>query len=341
LRLLLSTLEGLGQFFLTLPADGPKYAVALKALLTLVLERFFALIRAANRTPTMLEYCVSKMPATLEVLKQMTSCPFNYPTNRSFYPSPDRALSFSSLKFQARVPLKKQLRETRTVEEKAALAEYCAAHFKPVPQNAVRSFAKFKPGTMPLNTFSVRMPAENSPLDLNDRLLLVNPEAARPPAGDRIGDGSAVFLAVTGARRPEQLQEDAMFVVEVATQFYDDKRYDPLSGKWHVAAEDPLLFCYMASADVHRADILGEISCVPYVDSEGRACIAVNEDTLHDVLQCVRRGADDDSQPYEDTTGQEIDASVFFGRSQSTHTSQAAARAERDERATRRRQRDE
>lgn len=239
-------------------------AVALKALGTLLLERFFAQIRAGEPMPTVLRYCQLKMPAMVELFKQLTACPFFYPTQRrQFYPNPDVALPYSALQMPKKKTTAKgkMFKPALTVEQKKKLAEYVRMYFKAAPQNTVRAFCRFKAGTLPLTTFGHPVPLIAQPMDLVERSesLAANgglPIVERKGEGKE-GDGkeakgvdTLVYVAVLPGCEPKKLQDEDLFIVRVESKYFDNKIFNPLSGRWYVPTYDePQVFRYVV---LHR-----------------------------------------------------------------------------------------
>lgn len=318
---------------------------ALKACGQQPVERFFSKMHAAVPMPTALQYCQTKAQTGLELIKQLTRCPFYYPISKQFYPDIDLALAFSAIDLPRKKTTEKQkmVRLHFTDEENRRRREYLGRFFRPAPQSTVRSICKFRAGTPPLSTFAHRVELKSQAMDLERRADDMSDNAGLPlperernadPA-DPADDSNFVFLAVLPGGQPEKLLEEDLYVVAVDAASYDNKQYDPLAGYWMVPNDrEPQVFRYMAKANLQRRHILAEISVEAYQDKED-FCAAVDETTLHLLLVKARRSAEEGSAQHEDDPRLESDAFPFFGvsqRSKSVDGLQA-----RKERASRRR----
>ena len=341
LQIMLEVLEALSSRLQSIGGAGATAAVNPHALTTLALERFFALIRNNTQCPTVLDFSRIRAAATRELIKQVTVCDFTYPSSRrSFYPDPARGLRFSQLRFPKREALYRTPPQL-TTQESVTLADYAKTFFRPAPQNTVRAFSKFAPGTLPVNTFEHRVTLQVEPLNLEERSRQVI--EGKEPATRILGavpepkaakDGEpTVFLGVKAGSQPKELQADSLFIVSTAAEFFHDARYGTFNGRWYaISTRGPCLFRYMATAPLRREAVLAEIDCTPFVDG-GDEYVSVAEQELHGLLLKCRSGdgGDLDALPDHDA-GVEDDAFSYFGLSQQT----ASQEDDRDQRVHRR-----
>lgn len=346
MQMITTTLESLQQLFKS-KAKHPGFeeyhkVMAMKSCTTLLLERFFAQVRAAVQTPTQLAFCRVKLSAARELVKQATRCAFFYPSARnSFYPAPETALPFSAIKFLKKVPIKERGPQLSEADEQK-LRDHAQLHFKPTPQNTVRnSYCKSNAGTLPINAYGPAVELKSNPMDLDGRAADLAKEVKGDdvpiPEAKRSGDGKTVYLAVMPGNAPSVLHEEVLYIVATDEKFFDDKRYDKLKGDWFVPnLRQPQVFTYMATADLLRSDIIKEINCEEFTDDDKRRSVLLDDILLFSLLAASRRTTEAESEPYAEDERLEDDAHDYFGHSQQPRAGSEAARHARDDRAQRR-----
>ncbi len=156
-------LDSLKKLKVLLSTENPDYELEVKALMTLVCERLFSIMRALYEMPNPFQFCRHFGRSVTETLKSITSVGFHYFTSveKDFYPVPSSFVTFTDL---PKLPKPAVSEVSKASEEK--LKEWAKVNGQSVRQQSVRSLStKDKPGTLPIELYEA--PQEvYQPLDL-------------------------------------------------------------------------------------------------------------------------------------------------------------------------------